>query len=508
MLSHPKSQHLRADLTLVKRSGQRLLNLVDQLLEFTKLEHQQASQFEQVSLAQTLNIITASFEPLMMSKQITLSINAFDDTTLNLLPDSLNKILINLLSNAYKYTPATGQISVTVTALAQCQRVEIAVKDSGIGISEKDQEIIFDRFSRVATAQGEFIPGAGIGLALVKELVTKNKGALSLTSQLNQGSTFTVTLPVESVQVTTELVAPSNITSTTNSIHQQLALVVEEAAPQFDFDTTIGDPATAQTGLQKSLLIIDDNADMRTLLQTNLSSDYLCMTASNGQIGFNIAREQLPDLIISDIMMPLMDGYELAQLLKSDELTSHIPIILLTAKGSLESRLKGLALLVDDYVAKPFNLAELSLRIHNILSIRDILSKRQGQAIEPVKTPQSITVAGANEMAQQFLAKINDHMLNHYANPDLNTQIFSESLKLSEKQLQRKLKACFDLTFPEFVRNYRLTRAVQLLATGQRVSQIYYGVGFSSHAYFSRCFKAKFGIPPKQYQQEIALELV
>jgi signal transduction histidine kinase/ligand-binding sensor domain-containing protein/DNA-binding response OmpR family regulator len=501
MLSHPKSQHLRTDLTLVKRSGQRLLKLVDQLLELAKLEHHQKSQFEPVSLGQTLNIIMASFEPLMRSKQMTLSINEFDDMTLKLLPDSLNKILINLLSNAYKYTPTNGQISVTVTALGQAQNVEIAVKDSGIGISEKDSETIFDRFSRVTTHQGEFTPGAGIGLALVKELVTKNKGAISFISQLNQGSTFTVTLPLAAEHIRTDLVS-----SMQPSIHQQMALVIEETTPQFDFDTTIGEPVTKQTGLQKSLLIIDDNADMRTLLQTNLSGEYQCMTASNGQEGLNIAREQLPDLIISDIMMPLMDGYEMAQLLKSDELTSHIPIILLTAKGSLESRLKGLQLLVDDYIAKPFNFAELNLRIHNILSIRDILSKRHGHAIESVKTAQKMAVTEAAEMAQQFLDKINEQMHNHYANPDLSALIFSASLKLSEKQLQRKLKACFDLTFPEFVRNYRLTQAVGLLATGQKVSQIYYAVGFSSHAYFSRCFKAKFGTPPTQYQQEVIVE--
>ncbi len=412
---------------------------------------------------------------------------------------------------AYKYTPAEGQVSVTVTALkptlTQPQQVEIAIADNGIGISEKDSEVIFNRFNRITTTQGEFAPGAGIGLALVKELVNVNNGEIKLRSQLGQGSIFSIILPVETVQVNPTVVPSSTIAA---SIDQQLVLAIDETTTEFAGDFAVAAKSAIQAGQKpgqkaaqkKSLLIIDDNADMRKLLNTHLSGDYNLMSAANGQSGLDIAREHLPDLILSDIMMPLMDGYELAQLLKSDELTNHIPIILLTAKGSLESRLKGLQLLVDDYIAKPFNLTELSLRINNILSIRDILSKRAGQALD--STPQS--AVPLNELEQQFLDKVNDQLANHYSNAELNTLIFSEALLMSEKQLQRKLKASFNLTFPELVRNYRLEQAVKLLASGQRASQIYYAIGFSSHAYFSRCFKAKFGIPPKQYQQTLAVE--
>jgi DNA-binding response OmpR family regulator len=248
---------------------------------------------------------------------------------------------------------------------------------------------------------------------------------------------------------------------------------------------------------KKSILIIDDNADMRQLLLSQLNGQYHCLCAENGQTGLEVAQQQLPDLIVSDIMMPLMDGYELTEKLKSDEMTSHIPIILLTAKGGIQSRLKGLKLLVDDYVAKPFNLTELELRIQGLLSIREILSKRAGQ--QAVNTMEDESTV--NELELQFLNKLNSQLNEHYSNPELTTALISQSLNISEKQLQRKLKACYDQTFPEWVRYYRLNMAAKQLEQGHRASQIYYSVGFGSHAYFSKCFKAHFGCTPKQYLQ-------
>ncbi|NQZ09043.1 MAG: response regulator [Algicola sp.] len=493
LLTSDKGKAIHKELNLIKRSGRRLLRMVDQLLEFAKLEQHTNTTSELVSLTQTVNIITASFEALVASKQITLTVSPFADVTLNLLPDSLNKILINIISNAFKYTQAKGQINLSVTTAADV--VNILIKDNGIGIIEADQHVIFERFNRAGHANDESVSGAGIGLALVKELVEANKGQITLQSALNQGSTFTVSLPV----------AIGDQQSQSSDEHQVLAERLD-----LEIDSIMTQPATIDNQHvseaadndhhQKSILLIDDNADMRQLLNDQLSNSYRCFQAANGQTGLSTAREQLPDLIISDVMMPVMDGYELAQALKADELTSHIPIILLTAKGSTQSRIKGLQLLIDDYLAKPFNVEELTLRIHNILTIRDIVRKRAGQAIDTFHQGKGEHL-GLNPVEQGFLTRVNQQLAEHYADIEFNATSLSEQLSLSERQLQRKIKALFDVSIPEMVRNYRLNKAIERLNGGQRASQVYFSVGFSSHSYFSSCFKAKFGQTPSEYQK-------
>ncbi len=495
LLISSKGIPINKELNLIKRSGRRLLRMVDQLLEFAKLEQNTNTTSEQVSLAQTVNIITASFEALVASKDITLTVSPFTDVTLNLLPDSLNKILINIISNAFKYTQDKGQINLSVNV--QADSVSIHVQDNGIGIGVADQRIIFERFNRASHANDESVSGAGIGLALVKELVEANNGQITLQSELNKGSTFTVSLPI----TTSELQLPQS-SDEHQVITERLDLEIDSImTEQATIDNQQASEAVDKNNQQKSILLIDDNTDMRQLLNDQLSLDYLCFQAANGKTGLATAREQLPDLIISDVMMPVMDGYELAQALKADELTSHIPIILLTAKGSTESRIKGLQLLIDDYLAKPFNLEELSLRIRNIMTIRDIVRKRAGQAIDTIQQGKSENL-GLNAVEQGFLARVNQQLDKHYADIEFNASSLSEHLSLSERQLQRKIKALFDVSIPEMVRNYRLNKAVERLNGGQRASQVYFSVGFSSHSYFSSCFKAKFGQTPSEYQKE------
>ena len=495
LLISPKGQPIHHELNLIKRSGRRLLRMVDQLLEFAKLEQNTNTTLELVSLSQTVNIITASFEALVASKQITLTVSPFADVTLNLLPDSLNKILINIISNAFKYTQVNGQINLSVNA--QADVVNILVKDTGIGIIEADQQVIFERFNRASHTNDESVSGAGIGLALVKELVEANNGQITLQSALNKGSTFTVSLPVS----TSNQQLPQS-SDTHQVLAERLDLEIDSVmTEQATIDNQHVSEAVDKDHHQKSILLIDDNADMRQLLNDQLSNDYLCFQAANGQTGLEIAREQLPDLIISDVMMPVMDGYELAQALKADELTSHIPIILLTAKGSTQSRIKGLQLLIDDYLAKPFNVEELTLRIRNIMTIRDIVRKRAGQAIDTIHEGKGEPL-GLNPVEQRFLVRVNQQLAEHYTDIEFNARSLSENLSLSERQLQRKIKALFDVSIPEMVRNYRLNKAIERLNGGQRASQVYFSVGFSSHSYFSSCFKAKFGQTPSEYQKE------
>lgn len=504
LLSDPKGQPIHKELSLIKRSSRRLLRMVDQLLEFAKLEqlgHQQDNQTERVSLSNTLGLIVASFESLVKSKHISLTVPSFTDVTLDLLPDSLNKMLINLLSNAFKYSPEHSQITVTVAT--EGQMVSIAIKDTGIGISETDQQAIFERFNRATHHHGEAIAGAGIGLALVKELAEAHQGQISLTSQLGRGSTFTITLPLANLAHQ----LPTEASDMSPMLQEHLALELDSISPEvtnraIDNTNNNVDNGSDDENHKKLILIIDDNADMRDLLHDQLSPQYHCLCGENGQVGLLIAREQLPDLVISDVMMPVMDGYELTGQLKNDPLTSHIPVILLTAKGSVESRIKGLQLLVDDYLAKPFNIEELKLRIYNILTIRDILAQRFSQAVDAPQPKQQLEKLHLTAVEQKFFDQLSQQLETHYTDAELNAKMLSELLFINEKQLQRKLKALLGIGFSEWVRNFRLNKASELLLEGHRASQIYYEVGFSSHSYFSSCFKAKFGVTPKKYQTQ------
>lgn len=413
----------------------------------------------------------------------------FDDVNVRVLHDSLNKIVINLLSNAIKYTPEHGQICVHVDS--DEAQVRIAVKDSGIGIDVKDHEKIFERFNRTDQQQVHTIAGTGIGLALVKELVEANLGEISLQSLPGQGATFTVILPVSD--------SPScNRPTTTDA----LALELENIRLGGDSIAVESNDRHSSSNERKTLLVIDDNADIRGLLYNHMQSQYECLLAVDGQQGLKIAREQMPDFILSDVMMPKIDGYELAQMLKEDPMTCHIPLVLLTAKGSAQSRIKGLKLLVDDYLPKPFNIEELQQRIENILINRENLRKQFALQLEQNAQQPDLQSLGMHDVDQNFVQKVNTQLALQYQDEKLGAKSLSQSLGVSERQLQRKIKALFDLTLPELIRNYRLSKAINLLMQGYRVSNIYLEVGFASHSYFSSCFKAKYGQTPSAYKQQ------
>lgn len=332
---------------------------------------------------------------------------------------------------------------------------------------------------------------------MVKELVEANDGTISLQSQVGEGSTFTVSLPCTSAegQIITDEYQQ-------DIVQEHLDLEIDSIKTN-DVQSQDNEQIISDTSTERSILIIDDNPDLRNLLTEQLSGEYQCISAENGKIGLTLAIEQLPDLIISDVMMPVMDGFELTRKLKQDRLTSHIPVILLTAKGSTENRIKGLQLLADDYLAKPFNIAEVKIRIHNILAIREIIKQKYKQAVDEVHPEAKLAQISSNEIEQQFIQQVNQQIDNYHKDSDFSAKILSREIGVSERQLQRKLKAQFDLSFPELLRNYRLNKALEMLQEGQRVSQIYHEVGFSSHSYFSSCFKAKFDKTPKAYQQTL-----
>ncbi|NQZ13163.1 MAG: response regulator, partial [Algicola sp.] len=383
------------------------------------------------------------------------------------------------------------------------------------------------RFTRVDDAHVEQIPGAGIGLALVKELVTNHDGQIKLTSELGKGSTFTVTLPVCDTHRPNRDI--KNLGSTTQ---MEIDAMSAEQAVTLHQPQNIEDTAT-------TVLMIDDNADILTLLVETLSDRFVCLTAQNGQQGVEMALEHLPDLVISDVMMPGLSGHEVVKVLKQTELTCHIPVILLTAKGDVQSRIEAWSQNADEYLDKPFNPFELISRIDNLLSIRALLRQRfqrefnlplepqdlpeqnpkpntgsntNNDAALEVKSetdsktahdiaPQISQINGITDANQTFLNKINILLEHNYHDEKLDVPFMADKLAISNRQLSRKIKSLLDLTPKESIRNFRLKKAAQMLAKGLTPSDVAHQVGFTSHSYFSQCFKVQYNCMPSAYRQ-------
>ncbi|MFT5163655.1 MAG: signal transduction histidine kinase/DNA-binding response OmpR family regulator, partial [Alteromonadaceae bacterium] len=507
--------------SMMLRNGQRLLRMIDQLLELSDLQSDIDQSQVEYSLKETLELLLVAFEPLLNSKQQRLHCKPFDDVTVTLKTDALETILTNLISNAIKYTPNNGRINIAIhstISVLNVSQVEISIIDTGIGISPQDQDIVFNRFTRADAKRNKNIPGAGIGLALVKELISSHQGSIELTSEVGEGSTFTVTLPISAK---TAKQNQSAIESTTSISHTSKIEIESLLASTTDFVPIVDMPLSDQG--KTTLLLIDDNAEMLELLVDTLQHKYYCLSALNGEEGLALARQQLPDLIISDVMMPGIDGFEVVKQLKQLELTCHIPVILLTAKGDLSSRLKGWSEKADEYLQKPFNETELLVRVDNLLSIRRLLHQRYQKAFlqsqdeqphnqtnpaeliepsEPLAPSEPIEPVKTTPLHQHFFNQLNAILAKHYSNEDFNVATLGSEMNLSNRQLSRKMKAILDLTPVESIRGFRLKRAAELLTNGATASTVAYEVGFTSHSYFSKCFKAQFDCSPSQFSQK------
>jgi signal transduction histidine kinase/DNA-binding response OmpR family regulator/streptogramin lyase len=505
LINNPSTEQ-SAKLSMVGRNGQRLLRLIDQFLVLAKQQSDDVLALQQYSLNALLAELIASFKPLAQNKNQSLGCQPFPAVTLELTVDSLEMILTNLISNAIKYTPDNGTIDIVVTTTGQT--VVIAVKDNGTGISAQNQPLVFNRFTRVDEPGDSDVSGAGIGLALVKELVENQGGTITLKSELNIGSTFAVTLPLNEVQ---NALAKSDvqkgpdqsvgklIDSTQYEIGALLAAQRQEVSLVQDALLVQEQP---EDGALPSVLLIDDNADMLVLLKNTLQGRYQCLSAGDGEKGLELAKNQLPDLIISDVMMPGIDGYQVVTLLKQDDLTSHIPVMLLSAKGDMQSRIKGWQQQADEFLQKPFNTTELLTRIENLLSIRTLLRQRyQHQFTTPVATKDRETIV-EDSAHQKFLTKINEVLQKHYSDENFGAAILAKELAMSYRQLSRKMKAILDMTAVDVIRSYRLNKAAEQLTSGTPVSNVAHDVGFTTHSYFSQCFKAHFNCLPSQYAEQ------
>lgn len=487
LLSKIKEPGLKKQVNLINRNASRLAQLVDQVLELAKLETSKNIPLRKYDFKSALTILTESFIPLAETRQQKLTLNVSGEGKFKLLEDSLEKIIPNLLSNAIKYTPEGGNIS--LQASLSSGLFELKVSDDGPGIDSRMKDKIFDRFTRLET--NENIPGSGIGLALVKELAEANDGKVNLTSELGHGTTFSVTLPVSRLdddEAVDSLIAPLPMMDISNS---------EETPDEAN--------NSVESGQNESILIVEDNADMRTFISESLQKNYQCFTAQNGREGLKMASEILPDLIVSDVMMPEMNGFELAKAIKDQETTSHIPFVLLTAKGDQDSRIEGWQLNIDDYIGKPFSVTELQIRLSRLLSIRRILKRRYFKDVDHAlenSEEESKEIRFENAQDQRFFDRFVALINTHFADEDFNRSIAAKELAVSERQLNRKLGALIDYNFSEYLRKFRLEKSKQLLSEGHKVSDVSYQVGFSSLSYFSSCFKAEFGLSPKAFTEQ------
>lgn len=464
---------------MMHRNAQRLLRLVNQLLDLSRLESGSMQLVpEKGALAAFFRAVIAAFDSLAQQQQIEFDVQIPSrEWETGYDRDKLEKILYNLLANAFKFTPVGGRVSVLVKFEETLARYSIRVHNTGSWIPMDQQPLIFDRFYQLGTDSHQ---GTGIGLALVKELVNLQGGTIGVKSDADSGTEFQLQLPI--------LEAGENpVRELPNS-----SAPAEVSAPILQ--AVLPDVSAIDTSLPE-ILLVEDNADVRAYLRGRIDSDYQIREAVDGVEGFEMAREHVPDLIITDLMMPRMDGVDLCRKLKTDERTSHIPIILLTAKANIESRIEGLETGADEYLTKPFHQQELLTRVRNLIRQRKLLRERFRK--ELILQPRELALTSVDE---RFLDRVVTLVENHLEDPDFSVKSFREELGMSKTQVHRKLTALTDQAPSEFIRTYRLKRAAQLLAAHhENVSQIAFSVGFNNLSYFAKCFKEQFGVSPSQY---------
>ena len=481
-LEKPKlSKDDRTDFEMMQRSSNRLLNLVDQLLDLSKLESGNLKlKVKQGNLTPLLKSLGSSFKHLANQKNIDYKIAIQHSDIAWFDKDVIEKIVINLLSNAFKYTPENGTIN--FRSVLKNNKLQLDIENSGMTLSEEKMKQIFNRFYQDdSTAEG-----VGIGLALVKELVTLSHGTIKTATTTNSTILFTVVLPIDEIDFAKdELVTSKDAISITNEYESKPLITSKKTAKH---EKTIDED-------QPILLVVEDSADVRDFISRSFSKSYQIIQAENGHIGIEKAIEFVPDLIISDIMMPETTGLELCDRLKKDERTSHIPIILLTAKVGEEDQYTGLETGADDYITKPFKIKLLETRIKNLVASRKLLRDRYSQ--EVILKPKDIAITPVDE---QFLERIQKVMNEKLVESSFSIEEFSQSVGMSRMQLHRKLKALTGLSASEFIRSQRLKLAAQLLKKSEiNVSQVGYSVGFNDHAYFSKCFKEMYHCTPTEY---------
>lgn len=481
ILKQVKDPELQNQFLLIQRNAKRLLNLVNQLLDFRKLEVQEIKfNPSEGDIIYFIKEAVYSFSDLSEKKAIELKFNSTVNSLITIFDqDKLEKILFNLLSNAFKFTPEHGAVTVGVE-----QKVEvdgtwlyIEVKDTGIGIAPDKQERIFERFFQNDLPKSMVNQGSGIGLSITKEFTKIHGGSISVESEPGKGSSFMVKLPLQdaanlSEPITQEVVEPAQL---------QEESVMENAA--------------ARLIKKPLLLLVEDNEDFRFYLKDNLKADYQIVEASNGKEGWQKVQEHLPDLIVSDIMMPEMNGIDFCKKVKSDQRVSHTPVILLTARAAEEQKVEGFQSGADDYITKPFNFEILASRIQNLIVQREKLHRAFPKQLDVKASELNIT-----PLDEKFIQNAVNCVENNVSKADFSVEDMSRELGISRAHLYKKIIALTGKSPLEFIRTIRLQQAAQLLEKSQlTVAEIAYQVGFNNPKYFARYFKEQYHVLPSAY---------
>ena len=478
-------------LRIVNRNAHRLLILINQLLEIRKIET--GNRELQVELTETKTFlldIFESFVDLARKNQIDYQYQIEVNKVSWIDKEKLENVLYNLLSNAFKFTTQGKSVSLKATTYSKGgnEMLKLSVIDSGIGISNDKINKLFDRFYQVTEEKNHKNAGTGIGLSMVKSLVEIMHGKIEVESEPDKGSVFTVQLPISKQNFADHEIDTTGQTHE-SGIRNKVSILYDQLN---DEKTT---PASHADHEIETILVVEDNLDMRSFICTNLSKYFKVLEAENGRIGYEIAKNEEPALIISDIMMPEMNGLELCKKIKNNLYTSHIPVFLLTAKGNTEDFIEGLEQGADDYIAKPFSIEILVAKVTGIIENRKKL-KNKFSTLEEISTSELTS----SSLDVQFFNKINDIVEKYYTDSSFDVDLFAAEMFVSRSQLYKKLKAITNLSANDYINVYRLKKSVELLRQeNMQINEVAYAIGFNDPKYFSRIFKKYFKCSPSDF---------
>ncbi|TLU92186.1 substrate-binding domain-containing protein [Dyadobacter sediminis] len=480
---------IKQELSMIKKNTLRLLRLVSQLMDFRKLgSHGMQVRAGEHNLVAFAKEIMAAFERIASKHRIDFQLIAAEaevmvwfDATM------LDKVIFNLLSNAFKFTPDKGRVYLYIRTLDN-GHVQMTVEDNGIGMTEAEVAHVFEVFYQAESSYKTL--GSGLGLALSKELIALHKGTISVRSQPNKETAFTIELPLGNTHFQPE------------ELHNDLAedfTMTQDFEPGEDTLQTLATDANKVSNHEQSVLIIEDNDDLVRLLEQKLQTGYQIVVAKDGEAGLRLAFEHIPDLIICDVMLPKKNGLHVTSILKTDFRTSHIPVILLTARTTTEQQIEGIQTGVDAYITKPFNLQYVQEMIRTLLKNRALLREHYTSEL-PIEISSG---TNPNKLDKKFLTQFTAYIEEHYDNSELSVEEIGKELGLSRVQLYRKVKALLGMSVNEYIQQLRLNKARFLLRRDDfTVADVAYKVGFSSPTYFSTAFKGKYKQTPMEYKNQ------
>lgn len=465
---------VRDDLNIIDRNSQRLLFLVNQLLDFRKVEQEGLKlRFAPQNIYQLLKAVCERFEPFIAQHSATLEVQYPDpDFTAIIDSEAITKLVSNLLTNASKYTK--DKVILSCVAQPEQHTFVIRVTDNGIGISAEEQKKIFQPFYQAMDNK----PGTGIGLSIVKSIVESHNGCIEVESEVDHGSSFIVTLPLEQSKETLQ--------------EEAAEMLNNPAVPE---GILLGSLPTAPPKNKPTMLIVDDNQEMLNFLSSSFRDKYSILTAEDGLEALEKLKENEVTLIVSDWMMPRMDGVEFCKAVRANQAISHIPFILLTAKTDTNSKIEGMDCGADAYIEKPFSVQYLEACIKNLVDLRNLLRQKFSQM--PLVPLNSIA---NNSMDDKFLTRMNEIIEENFSNPELSVDFLAEQLCISRSGLFAKIKTLANITPNELIQVVRLKKAAALLSENKyRINEICYMVGFNNPSYFSKCFQKQFGMKPGEF---------